>query len=172
MIRSLWNKWKYSRQKDSIDILLMYIVSSGTAGIKLPFEDNLGNVVELPVIGYNADNVYIDIDHHLAFFPKDRMRLSDLELDKRIMAIEPALIPPKSKKLYKHLNSFKELEGQAVRLRHTITGQIHKYENFCLDCSSLMQSDSRVYHLPIMIAVGWISKVMYLEHLEVHKTVK
>lgn len=167
MFKKLWNKWRYSRQKDNIDILLMYIVSSGKIGVELPFEDNKGKVVKMPVVGYNDKRVYIDVNHQLAYFTKDRIRLTDDELYSLIDSIEPALVPPKPDKFYKHLQNFKALEGKAVRLRHTITGQIHKYEKLCLDCTEMMQSESPVYHLPILISFGWISKVMYLEDLEI-----
>lgn len=167
MFRSLKRKWRYGRQKDRIDILLMYIVSAGKIGVELPFEDNKGVITNRPVIGYNKTKVFIDVDHLMAWFYKDRITLTDDQLYAKLDEIEASLVPTLNDKAQKHIKLFKELEGKAVRLKHKITGQIYSLAMFRSDCGHLIDREDPPFHLPITVVMGLVHKVLYLEQLEI-----
>lgn len=167
MFRLLGRKWRYRRQKDQIDVLLMYIVSAGKLDCKLPVEDNNGAVTHRPVIGYNKTKVFLDIDHRLAWLSKDRIKLSDTELFALLDFHEETLVPPLNDKVGKHLRKFKALEGTAVKFRHRHTGQIYRSLSFSMNHGAAMDVDDPAYHLPLQIEPGLFNKIYYIEHLDI-----
>lgn len=167
MIKLLGRKWRWRRQKDQIDILLMYIVAAGKIGCKITVEDNHGVVQRRAVVGYNKTKVFLDIDHRLAWLPKDHIKLSDTELKALLEFHEETLVPPLRDKVGKHLKKFKGMEGQPVRFRHTITGQIYRSLKFNMNHGDLMDIDDPATHVPVQIEPGLFNKIYYLEELEI-----
>jgi len=167
MIKALKRKWRYNRQKDHIDVLLMYVISSGRIGVELPVEDNDGKVVNRPVVGYNKTKVFLDINHRLAWLSKDRIALSDKELYALIDIHETGVGLPMSIKAYNLLKKFAEHEKRPVRLRSTVTGQIYRAKSFSLDVGTMMDKEDPPYHAHILIEPDYHHKIHYLKNMEI-----
>jgi hypothetical protein len=165
MLKTLVRKWRFWLQSDNINTLLMYIVASKQINVKLPFEDNHGNITNRGVVGYNKTKVFIDVDGKLAWYYKDRIVLTNEKLVELIAVHKKHLVSKARND--KHLASFSHLAGTGVKVRCVLSGVIYNVPFFRNDNGFLMDSSDLPVHVPMVLLVDYsTNKILYLENLE------